>query len=71
MKQILFNTEMVDQSFALNHVYEELYEKIALLSDKDFADIVVKIVGAEYNIYDRFVMYTRMKNAIDLLAYGM
>lgn len=52
-------------------VYEELYEKIALLSDKEFADIVVKIVGAEYNIYDRFVMYTRMKNAIDLLAYGV
>lgn len=51
--------------------YEELYEKIALLSDKEFADIIVKIVGAEYNIYDRFVMYTRMKNAIDLLAYGV
>lgn len=51
--------------------YDELYEKIALLSDKEFADKVVSIVGAEYNIYDRFVMYTRMKNAIDLLAYGM
>lgn len=49
----------------------ELYEKIALLSDKEFADRVVKIVGAEYNIYDRFVMYTRMQNAIDLLAYGV
>lgn len=51
--------------------YDELHEKIALLSDKEFANKVVKIVGAEYNIYDRFVMYTRMKNAIDLLAYGM
>lgn len=51
--------------------YEELYEKIALLSDKKFADKVVKIVGAEYNIYDRFVMYTRMQNVIDLLAYGV
>lgn len=51
--------------------YEELYEKIALLSDKEFADKVVSIVGAEYNIYDRFVMYTRMENVIDLLAYGV
>lgn len=51
--------------------YEELYEKIALLSDKEFADKVVSIVGAEYNIYDRFVMYTRMQNTIDLLAYGV
>lgn len=52
-------------------VYEELYEKIALLSDKEFADKVVKIVGAEYNVYDRFVMYNRMQNVIDLLAYGV
>lgn len=51
--------------------YEELYEKIVLLSDKEFADKVVKIVGTEYNIYDRFVMYTRMQNVIDLLAYGV
>lgn len=51
--------------------YDELYQKIALLSDKEFADKVVSIVGAEYNIYDRFVMYTRMQNAIDLLACGV
>ena len=51
--------------------YEELYEKIALLSDKEFADKIVSIVGAEYNIYDRFAMYTRMQNVIDLLAYGV
>lgn len=49
----------------------ELYEKIVLLSDKEFADEVVRIVGTEYNIYDRFSMYTRMQNVIDLLAYGV
>lgn len=51
--------------------YDELHEQIAVLSDREFADKVVSIVGAEYNIYDRFVMYTRMQNTIVLLAYGV
>lgn len=51
--------------------YEELYEKIALLSDKEFADEVVSIVGAEKNIYDLSVMYERMYDAIKLLSAGI
>lgn len=41
--------------------YDALYSEIASFSSVEFADKVVKIVGAEYNIYDRFVMYTRMQ----------
>lgn len=51
--------------------YEELYEKIALLSDKEFADEVVDIVAAEHNVYGRKEMYQRMEDTLDLLRRGV
>lgn len=70
-----FSNALKSLSEALNRYsiygYDALYSAIASLSSIEFADKVVSIVGAEYNIYDRFVMYTRMQNVIDLLAYGV
>lgn len=50
---------------------EEMKCKISILSSNEFADEVTDIVAAEHNTYGSLEQIRRMKNAIDMLSYGI